>query len=167
MDIHKLTEEEANEINTWTYEEPYNLYSFSGEKEVIEELLDGTYYGCCDDNGEFIGYFCFGENAQVPGGRDAHLYGGEDVIDIGLGMKPALTGKGLGKMFFQAGIAFAVKEFKSKTFRLSVATFNTRAITLYTYCGFIEVNSFSSRDREFILMIYRLNDHRGERRKEK
>lgn len=79
MDIHKLTVEEANEINTWTYEEPYHLYSFSGEEEVIEELLDGTYYGCCDDNGEFIGYFCFGENAQVPGGRDAHLYGGEDV----------------------------------------------------------------------------------------
>lgn len=103
MDIHKLTVEEANEINTWTYEEPYNLYSFSGEEEAIEELLDGTYYGCCDDNGEFIGYFCFGENAQVPGGRDAHLYGGEDVIDIGLGMKPALTGKGLGKIFFKLG----------------------------------------------------------------
>ncbi len=41
--------------------------------------------------------FCFGANAQVPGGRDANLYGGEDVIDIGLGMKPALTGKGIGK----------------------------------------------------------------------
>ena len=66
MDIHKLTEEEANEINTWTYEEPYNLYSFSGEKEVMEELLDGTYYGCCDDQGDLIGYFCFGANAQVP-----------------------------------------------------------------------------------------------------
>lgn len=131
MDIHKLTVEEANEINTWTYEEPYDLYNFSGEEEAIEELLDGTYYGCCDDKGEFIGYFCFGENAQVPGGRDAHLYGGEDVIDIGLGMKPALTGKGLGNIFFQAGIAFAAKEYKPKMFRLSVATFNTRAITLY------------------------------------
>ncbi|MBJ8205977.1 GNAT family N-acetyltransferase, partial [Bacillus cereus] len=107
------------------------LYSFSGEKEVIEELLDGTYYGCCDDQGEFIGYFCFGGNAQVPGGRDANLYDGEDVIDIGLGMKPALTGKGMGKEFFKAGIAFATKEFNAKMFRLSVATFNTRAITLY------------------------------------
>ena len=95
MDIHKLTIEEAKKINTWTYEEPYSLYSFSGEKEVIEELLDGTYYGCCDDQGDLIGYFCFGANAQVPGGRDANLYGGEDVIDIGLGMKPALTGKGI------------------------------------------------------------------------
>ena len=72
----------------------------------------------------------------MPGGRDAHLYGGEDVIDIGLGMKPDLTGKGMGRTFFQAGIAFAVEKFKPKTFRLSVATFNKRAITLYKNIGF-------------------------------
>ena len=154
MDIHKLTIEEAKKINTWTYEEPYSLYSFSGEKEVIEELLDGTYYGCCDDQGEFIGYFCFGENAQVPGGRDANLYDGEDLIDIGLGMKPALTGKGMGKEFFQAGIAFATKEFNEKMFRLSVATFNTRAITLYKNIGFQAGPVFLSRGREFMLMEY-------------
>ncbi len=149
-----LTKEEAMEINTWTYEEPYSLYSFSGEKEVIEELLDGTYYGCCDDQGDLIGYFCFGANAQVPGGRDANLYGGEDVIDIGLGMKPALTGKGMGKEFFQAGIAFATKEFNAKMFRLSVATFNTRAITLYKNIGFKQGTIFLSRGREFMLMEY-------------
>ena len=154
MDIHKVTVAEANEINTWTYEKPYDLYNFSGEEEAIEELLDGTYYGCCDDKGEFIGYFCFGENAQVPGGRDAHLYGGEDVIDIGLGMKPALTGKGLGNIFFQAGIAFAAKEYKPKMFRLSVATFNTRAITLYKKIGFQQGPIFFSRGREFMLMEY-------------
>ncbi|UUE88626.1 GNAT family N-acetyltransferase [Bacillus cereus] len=154
MDIHVLTKEEAKKINTWTYEEPYSLYSFSGEKEVIEELLDGTYYGCCDDQGDLIGYFCFGANAQVPGGRDANLYGGEDVIDIGLGMKPALTGKGIGKEFFQAGIAFATKEFNAKMFRLSVATFNTRAITLYKNIGFKQGIIFLSRGREFMLMEY-------------
>ncbi|MCS6593607.1 GNAT family N-acetyltransferase [Bacillus cereus] len=154
MDIHKLTIEEAKKINTWTYEEPYSLYSFSGEKEVIEELLDGTYYGCCDDQGDLIGYFCFGANAQVPGGRDANLYGGEDVIDIGLGMKPALTGKGIGKEFFQAGIAFATKELNAKMFRLSVATFNTRAITLYKNIGFKQGTIFLSRGREFMLMEY-------------
>ncbi|MGE7883006.1 N-acetyltransferase family protein [Bacillus sp. NPDC094077] len=154
MDIHTLTEEEAIEINTWTYEEPYNLYSFSGDAEVIEELLDGTYYGCCDEEGEFIGYFCFGKNAQVPGGRDANLYVGEDVVDIGLGMKPVLTGKGTGKIFFQAGVAFATKEFNSKIFRLSVATFNKRAITLYKNIGFQQGPIFLSRGREFMLMEY-------------
>ncbi|MFD6508599.1 MULTISPECIES: GNAT family N-acetyltransferase [unclassified Bacillus (in: firmicutes)] len=154
MDIHKLTEEEANEISTWTYDEPYTLYSFSGDAEVIEELLDGTYYGCCDEKREFIGYFCFGENAQVPGRRDANLYEGEDVVDIGIGMKPELTGKGMGKEFFQAGIAFAAEEFNSKMLRLSVATFNERAIRLYENIGFQVGPVFWSRGREFMLMEY-------------
>ena len=79
MDIHKLTVEEANEINTWTYEEPYHLYSFSGEEEVIEELLDGTYYGCCDDNGG-LSAILFWRKCTSARGRDAHLYGGEDVL---------------------------------------------------------------------------------------
>ena len=83
----------------------------------------------------------------MPGGRDANLYGGEDVIDIGLGMKPALTGKGIGKEFFQAGIAFARKEFNAKMFRLSVATFNTRAITLYKNIGFKQGIIFEPRKR--------------------
>ncbi|KFM99824.1 N-acetyltransferase [Bacillus clarus] len=154
MDIHKLTEEEAKEINTWKYEEPYSLYSFSGSGEAIEELLDGTYYGYCNERGELIGYFCFGENAQVPGGREANLYVGEDVVDIGLGMKPELTGKGMGKSFFQAGIAFTAKEFNSKMFRLSVATFNKRAIALYKNIGFQVGPIFISRGREFMLMEY-------------
>ena len=93
MDIHKLTVKEANEINTWTYEETYHLYSFSGEEEVIEELLDGTYYGCCDDK-ESLSAILFWGKCTSARGRDAHLYGGEDVMDIGLGMKPELTGKG-------------------------------------------------------------------------
>ncbi len=76
------------------------------------------------------------------------------MIDIGLGMKPALAGKGMGKEFFQAGIAFAAKEFNSKMFRLSVATFNTRAITLYKNIGFKQGLIFLSRGREFMLMEY-------------
>lgn len=156
MDIQKLTGAEAKEINTWQYEEPYSLYSFSGSKEVIEELLDGTYYGCCNEHGELIGYFCFGENAQVPGGRDAKLYVGEDTVDIGLGMKPGLTGKGMGKSFFQTGLAFSVSKFQAKKIRLSVATFNKRAIKLYRNIGFQAGPTFMSRGREFVLMEYDL-----------
>ena len=61
MDIHKLTEEEAMEITMWTYEEPYNLYSFSGGAEVIEELLEGTYYGCCDEKENSLVIFVLGK----------------------------------------------------------------------------------------------------------
>lgn len=80
MNIHKLTKTEAREIGRWKYEEPYSLYDFSEEEETMKELLNGTYYGCCNENGELIGYFCFGESAQVPGGREANLYGGEGAL---------------------------------------------------------------------------------------
>lgn len=101
MNIHKLTEAEAEEINAWKYEKPYSLYSFSGSDEALHELLDGTYYGYCNEQGELIGYFCCGENARVPGGREAKLYTGKHVVDIGLGMKPVLTGKGMGISFYK------------------------------------------------------------------
>ncbi|MEH7458251.1 GNAT family protein [Bacillus sp. JJ1127] len=154
MNIHKLTEAEAKEINTWKYEEPYSIYSFSGSEETIEELLDGTYYGCCNESGELVGYFCFGENAQVPGGREANLYTEEDTLDIGLGMKPELTGKGMGKSFVQAGMNLAKEQMQPKKIRLSVAGFNKRAITLYQQVGFTVEITFFSRGREFILMTY-------------
>ncbi|MBO1581969.1 GNAT family N-acetyltransferase [Bacillus sp. XF8] len=160
MNIHKLTRTEAKEINTWQYEEPYSLYSFSGSDETIEELLDGTYYGCSNEHGEFIGYFCFGENAQVPGGRDAKLYTGGDTVDIGLGMKPDLTGQGMGKSFFQVGLQFALKEFRPQRIRLSVAVFNKRAITLYENIGFQKNVLFMSRGRKFLLMEYDLGECR-------
>ncbi len=105
--------------------------------------------------------FVLGENAQVPGGRDAHLYGGEDVMDIGLGMKPELTGKGLGKVFFQAGIVFAIKAFRPKTFRLSVATFNTRAITLYKKNRF-STRSYFFEPREENLCLWNMKDRQYE-----
>ncbi|WP_369902006.1 GNAT family N-acetyltransferase [Bacillus manliponensis] len=152
MEIKHITKEEANEIASWQYKEPYELYSFSSSEETIEELLGGTYYSCRSDEGELIGYFCFGESAQVPGGRDAKLYGGEGIVDIGLGMKPQLTGNGLGRAFLGAGIQFAEETFQPKQLRLSVAAFNNRAIQLYKNAGFVAEAVFMSRGREFILM---------------
>lgn len=152
MEIKHITKEEANEIASWQYEEPYELYSFSSSEETIEELLGGTYYSCRSDEGALIGYFCFGESAQVPGGRDTNLYGGEGIVDIGLGMKPQLTGNGLGRDFLDAGIQFAEEMFQPKQLRLSVAAFNKRAIRLYENTGFVAGAAFMSRGREFILM---------------
>ena len=147
-----MTEAQAQEINTWAYEKPYDLYSFSEEKEDIDELLDGSYYSCYNTNGELIGYFCYGKTAQVPGGIKAELYNGTDVLDIGLGMKPSLVGQGLGKNFLRHGLNYGQKQFNPKKIRLSVATFNKRAIALYESLGFKKGQHFFNNELEFILM---------------
>jgi len=152
MKIGPMTKDQAQEINTWSYEKPYDLYSFSGEERDMNELLDGSYYSCCDSNGELIGYFCYGKNAQVPGGYKAGLYNGNKSLDIGLGMKPSLVGQGLGKDFLRHGLNFGKTRFNPEKFRLSVATFNKRAFTLYENTGFKEGPRFFNNEIEFILM---------------
>ena len=147
-----MTLDIAKEIVTWVYEPPYDLYSFSGQKDEIIELFDGSYYSCFDSNGELIGYFCYGKNAQVPGGWKAEIYNDNNVLDIGLGMKPSLVGQGLGKNFLMQGLIYGEKKYKAEQVRLSVATFNQRAIKLYKRLGFEEGQRFFNNGVEFMLM---------------
>lgn len=130
MIIKKVTGDEALDISRWQYQHPYSFYDSDDSSEGIDELMDGTYYSARDEHNDLIGFYCFGRGAQVPGGRKAGLYSGDNILDFGLGMKPELTGKGRGLSFLQAGLTFARNEFQPKMLRLSVATFNKRAIAL-------------------------------------
>ena len=152
-----MTEEAARAVAAWQYEGIYAFYNFDprDQQHAIREMLDGSYYAATDEQGELVGYFCFGAPAQVPGG---HLYGlyTDDALDIGLGMRPDLTGKGLGREFLIAGLDFAQRRFAPATFRLAVAAFNQRAIRLYEKVGFQAVATFVSPTRNgeasFLLM---------------
>ncbi|WP_239004770.1 GNAT family N-acetyltransferase [Paenibacillus tepidiphilus] len=141
--MHAMTEPEALSIAEWRYEAPYEFYNVTGEvEEVLAELLDGSYYAVRGNAEELVGFFCYGQAAQVPGGIRQGLYAGEHVLDIGLGLKPELTGQGRGLPFLQRGIEFGIKRFAPHKLRLSVAAFNARAIALYSKAGFTPAGSF-------------------------
>ncbi|AJD89681.1 hypothetical protein JMA_03640 [Jeotgalibacillus malaysiensis] len=153
--VQYMTIEAAQQINQWTYEEPYDLYSMSGDPDDLDELMDGTYFAVYE-NAQLIGYFCYGKNAQVPAGRKAGLYEETAYLDIGLGLHPELTGDGKGFSFLSSGLAFGQAEYSAGKFRLSVADFNKRAIRLYENAGFEETASFvhvnNGHEIEFLLM---------------
>lgn len=133
--ILQMTKPFALDISTWIYNEPYAIYSFQNNDETIAELISGEYYTYVDSQNRLMGYFCFGRSAQIPiENPEAYTY---DALDMGLGMKPSLCGKGLGLSFLNDGIAFAEKNFKPKQYRLTVASFNKRAIHLYEKAGFV------------------------------
>jgi ribosomal-protein-alanine N-acetyltransferase len=157
--IRLMDEPAAREIMNWKYEPPYSLYNMmddSDESEDIEELMDGSYFSVRTAEGELAGFYCYGRNAQVGGGVEQGFYLAGSALDIGLGLRPDLTGGGRGLAFLQAGMKFAQQSYGAKSFRLSVAAFNLRAIALYKKAGFLPGQSFINRygdnETEFLLM---------------
>lgn len=153
--VKAMTIEDANRIGKWEYDLPYSMYNMGDEPEDIQELTDGSYYSVYSHD-DLIGYFCYGRNAQVPGGITEGLYKDENFLDIGLGLRPDLTGKGKGLEFFITGLEFGKHKYGKKFFRLSVATFNERAIKLYEKAGFKIVATFlnknSGKETQFHVM---------------
>jgi len=122
-----MNEGDARTIAGWHYQEPYTFYDMDQDADDLAELLDPrnwteTYYAVVNEPGELVGFFAFK--------RDG------DVVEVGLGLRPDLTGRGIGLPFLLAGLDFARAIFSPTTFRLAVATFNTRAIRDYERAGF-------------------------------
>lgn len=140
--IEKMDEAWAGIISEWRYDGSYSFYDMDDTNETIEELCDGSYYSVLDDNGGIVGFFCFGASAQVPPGRRFGVYESKNYTDIGLGMRPDLCGQGLGTDFLRQGMTFALRQLSAENFRLTVASFNKRAIKAYEKVGFVKANSF-------------------------
>ena len=99
-----MTKRQAEDISTWKYDEPYSIYDMDGSKEILDELLDSSYYAVTNEKKE---------------------------------------------------------AFSSTHIRLTVSTFNERAIKVYEESGFKKEKIFKSKtkkgDLEFISMSIRFD----------
>jgi [ribosomal protein S18]-alanine N-acetyltransferase len=125
--FRKMRDEEATRISGWHYEPPYDFYDATSDPDDLRELLDpkrrkDAYFSVFDEEGVLVGFFQF-ERAG-------------NTVDVGLGMRPDLTGQGLGIEYLLAGLKFARERFSPERFTLYVATFNERAILVYERAGF-------------------------------
>jgi ribosomal-protein-alanine N-acetyltransferase len=142
--LKPITPSEALAISRWRYGGPYSIYD--GDPTSADALLEPrlSYHSVYDGRGDLVGYFCFGEDARVAAGKRLGVYEIEPALDIGLGMRPDLTGRGLGERFVDAGLRFARETYAPPAFRLTVATFNRRAIRVYERSGFETVETFGA-----------------------
>jgi RimJ/RimL family protein N-acetyltransferase len=127
------------ELATWRYDEPYDFYN--GDAEPV--LNPERFFAGRDDGGEMVGFFYFEPK--------------DDVLEYGLGLRPDLTGRGLGLDFFRTGLEFGRERYRPAFVRLHVAAFNERAIKVYEHAGFHEtgrhVRTFARfGDVEFVTM---------------
>lgn len=147
-----MTEKIAMEILGWEYTRPYDFYNNELTSDAIGEMLDNPYYAVVEINDELVGFFCMGKSAQVPMGNQYGAYK-KDMIDIGFGMKPEYTGKGNGATFLSHILRFIQESFPDTAIRLTVATFNKRAIHLYEKFGFVKEINFHTDSAPFITMV--------------
>lgn len=129
--FHPMTIGLASDISKWKYEPPYDLYNH--DEGSSDELLCGDCFaGIVND--DLVGYLNFGQDARIPTvEKDVYT---DDFIDIGLGLRPDICGRGFGLEFLLKAIGFASVQYGTNRFRLSVAAFNERAIKVYKKAGF-------------------------------
>ena len=143
-----LTQADAEEVARWHYPEPYSFYDWIADQDDFEELLDpesrgDAYAAVLDDQGEVVGFF-----SSKPKGTG--------LVEVGLGLRPDHTGRGLGLAFVEAGLEEARARHAPERFTLAVAAFNKRAITIYERAGFEEVRRYqhhtNGADWDFVEM---------------
>jgi ribosomal-protein-alanine N-acetyltransferase len=134
--------EAARAILAWRYEGPYAVYNADpAQLEAGARTWAGPNSGgfaLRDAGGEVVGFCSFGADAQVPGGD----YAAAGALDVGLGLRPDLTGRGHGLAFVRAILRFGRRRFRPARFRLTVAAFNQRALRVYERAGFRVTHRF-------------------------
>lgn len=71
----------------------------------------------------------------------------EELLGVGIQMKPSLTGRGHGLDFFQAIIEQGRDRLNFNYIELAVVDFNQRAIRVYEKAGFVKKGEFDSEIR--------------------
>jgi ribosomal-protein-alanine N-acetyltransferase len=144
-----MTEDYAADIVRWRYPPPYDCYDMtSADPAFLTDPANGFF--ALLDGVQLVGFRSFGEDGQVPGG----VYD-ESALDTGGGLRPELTGKGLGREAIQAGLAFGNDRFSPPAFRVTIATFNVRAQRVVGVLGFRKVSSFqaSTDGRSYEILV--------------
>jgi RimJ/RimL family protein N-acetyltransferase len=137
----------AREVANWHYEPPWDFYDLTSDPADAAEMRDpasvGHYRAVLSESGRLEAFWYF----------DWH----GDVVEIGIGLRPDLTGRGHGGSFLRAQLEYASDRWQPATLRIFVAAWNERAIRLYQRFGFREVARETRHfelvgDHEFVRM---------------
>jgi ribosomal-protein-alanine N-acetyltransferase len=133
-----MNEEYAREVANWHYDGTYSFYDMAADEDDLKILMNANNWrdmikAVLDENDELIGWAAF--------------YTENGEFWLSLGLRPDLTGRGLGEEFVSDCVRQAKSQRKSSedAIKLHVAVFNQRAIKVYQRVGFMETKK-SVRD---------------------
>jgi ribosomal-protein-alanine N-acetyltransferase len=128
LDVRPMTDADAGAVASWRYTGDWSIYNLASQRELVNELA--CYRSVFLDT-ELIGFCCVGQAARVPG-----LPADAEAVDVGMGMKPTLVGRGNGQSFGQAVLRDLDAVHPNGTFRAVVQAWNTPSLQLSRRLGF-------------------------------
>lgn len=145
-----MNDEYANRIvEKWHYDGIYSFYDMTADEEDLREFTDPknwetTTFAVLDESGTLIGW--------------ASFFMEDEALWLSLGLKPELTGLGLGKEFVSECIGFSRSHYKlsREPIMLDVALFNERAIKVYKKVGFRELGKVSKTTNGGVFEFFRM-----------
>ncbi|MBD3922098.1 GNAT family N-acetyltransferase [Paenibacillus sp. PR3] len=151
-----MSREHAQELCSWRYEPPFDLYGWSDfgrmEAEGIEfgdpDIRSQQYAAVLNEESHMIGF--------------VQLFPLLGVTRLGLGLRPDRCGQGLGAAFALAAAEEAIRRAPQDEIDLEVLTWNQRAIRAYQKAGFHITDTYvrptPTGEAEFHCMVFAAAD---------
>ncbi len=145
----KMNQNYAEEIAyQWKYKGKYSFYDTTADKEDLAEFLDpktwDRTFAVLNKENDLIGFYSYTFQ--------------DEIMWIGFGLKPDLTGQGLGTEFVKSGIEYGIEHFdyQKEHIMLAVAEFNKRAIKLYKNLGFKTTEKYDQPTNGGVYKFYKM-----------
>jgi [ribosomal protein S18]-alanine N-acetyltransferase len=127
--VRRMTQADAEAVATWRYAGEYAFYDWTAEPDDLALLLDpgrrrDAFHVADGEDGRLAGFF------QIESRSGS--------VELGLGLRPDLCGRGLGEGFTRLGLDLIRRVHGPVRITLAVAAFNARAVAVYERCGFVE-----------------------------
>ncbi len=134
--VRPMTVGDAMQIVGWRYAGEWSVYDLASAQPLVDDLA--SYYAALAGE-TLIGFFCIGAAARVE-----DMTEDPGLVDVGIGMDPALVGRGHGVVFGQTVLKHLAETWPGMPLRAVVQAWNQRSLRMMRRLGFQEVGELTS-----------------------
>lgn len=154
--LDPLSEDDVQSIVAWRYGGDYTMYDHKpGDRATLVD--PGNEFLAIRRDAQLIGYVCLGVEARVAGMSDDPA-----VIDLGVGVRPDLTGHGHSRWLMPATLSALEARLGRVTFRAVIKDWNRRAQRAAEHAGFEATGTHRNDAGAWVLMTRQRRPGRGE-----
>jgi RimJ/RimL family protein N-acetyltransferase len=140
--VRPLTIEDGMDIAMWRYPGPWAVY------DALEAPRpDEGYWAICDDRDRLVGFCCLGDCARAVG-----LEAQPGALDVAIGVRPELTGQGLGTEVGRVAVGYARQVSDGRRLRCAVRDWNTAGLETARQAGFTETGEHTVEDQRYVVL---------------